>query len=161
MYRMKFQLIRTMTVIFIAVFLLAGCGKPEDATADPVVSGIARSVKMDGSVRISDSTDFEWDQLYIFPPYSLFDDMEKMVGSGLSRTNALLGISVDEGFCYFVFLKEGTVVKAVYVHRFPGDFSSVKIGPHSPETARFEAHLNGDWCIRGRWRVMKQVSPIQ
>lgn len=144
---------------FLLLVLLgvSGCEKLDDPSADR----IANSIKKEGRiVQLSDHTDFEWDQLYIFPPYFPFDDIDQMISIRSDRSSALLETSVDEGDCFFVFLKDGVFVRSFYFPRYSGDFSLLKPGPYSPETARFKAQFNDDWSIRGRWKIMELVSPI-
>jgi hypothetical protein len=120
--------------------LLSGCSR----SVDPVASRIMQSIKKDGSiVWIADATDFEWDQLYVFPPYFLSKDIPKMVGASFCPNIQLPDISVNEQDCFFVFLKDNHVVCAFPLRRHDGDFSDLGIGPYFPETARFEVYCRG------------------
>jgi hypothetical protein len=156
MHRIKIQLIKAMTAVFIPAVLLMGCGKSENATA----VRIAELVKDAGSVvRVADATDFEWDQLYIFPPYFLSKDIPKIIGASFDRNTQMPDISVKERDCFFVFLKDEHVVCVFSLWRHEGDFSAVDTGPYLPETARFEVYYHGRDVYGAPLKIMRCIEP--
>ncbi len=86
-------------------------------------------------LRISDLTDFAWEELYVFPPYTSQEQIDRALGFEWSDPS---GISLKDTITLLVFVDDGEVVGWVEPLRFEADFASLSEGsPWTPETALF------------------------
>jgi hypothetical protein len=146
------QKIKFISVVALLMFGLFGCRRSEDATA----RRIAELVKDEGSiVRIRDATDFEWDQFYIFEPYSNSQIIKKSIGDSFDQHKYLPSGYVEEKDCFFVFLKSNQVVRAFPLWRYRGDFSESGVGPYFWDTALFKVYYDGKDMYGHRLKVLR------
>lgn len=116
-------------VALIWVVLLTGCsGSPNSAlTADKLQEKLATAIqegsdKGNARVDIKSATDFTWDKMYVFPPYTTTESIRRTVGednSGIYSVN----IESRDDINLLVFLEKGKVVRYVALPRRLGDFS--------------------------------------
>jgi hypothetical protein len=86
-------------------------------------------------LRMSDLTDFAWEKLYVFPPYTSQKRIDRALGFEWSDPS---GISVKDTITLLVFVDDGEVVSYVAPLRAEADFADLSEGsPWTPETARF------------------------
>ena len=86
-------------------------------------------------LRISDHTDFAWEELYVFPPYTSQEQIDRALGFEWSDPS---GISLKDTITLLVFVDDGEVVGWVAPLRSEADFASLSEGsPWTPETALF------------------------
>ncbi|MGC9454029.1 MAG: hypothetical protein ACP5HU_04120 [Phycisphaerae bacterium] len=71
-----------------------------------------------------DLTDFEWDGLYIFPPYTGHQEIENTLGYSWPPAEDS-GIDMDDTFCLLVFTHNKEVVAYVEYPIERGDFADV------------------------------------
>ena len=100
------------SVIFV-VFMLAACLL---ACGNNTINSNAESFgnnvrKIESTqVELGDLTEFEWDYLYTFSPYTPKETMEEVVGF---ESKDIIGNMVSEGTVYLLFVKDDKVVANV------------------------------------------------
>lgn len=88
-------------------------------------------------IQLADFTDFEWDAVHIFSPYTLPDAVDRSLGFEWTRT-VRTSISQNDSVSLLVFVHDGRVVRWIEMPRAPIDFSTVAVGsPYTAEEARF------------------------
>ena len=86
-------------------------------------------------LRMSDVTDFAWEELYVFPPYTSQEQIDRALGFEWSDPS---GISLKDTITLLVFVDDGEVVGWVAPLRSEADFASLSEGsPWTPETALY------------------------
>lgn len=91
-------------------------------------------------------TDFKWDKLYIFFPYTPTDEIINTLGFNWSKVEKT-SIWCDEGINLLVFVSNERVVKYIEYPRNYGDFLSLNKKVFTPQEAIFELRKQGDWLI--------------
>lgn len=105
-------------------------------------TALSRSVRMyrvgyASHIDLQTFTGFEWDQLYIFPPYMPLDSIDESLGFSWSRSIQTSIPSNDE-INLLVFLNEDRVVRWIEVPRNTADFAQIAAeSPFTPQNARF------------------------
>ncbi|SFS43790.1 hypothetical protein [Marininema halotolerans] len=147
---MKWQ--RVLFFIVASLLVLSAC-TPQPSLEDDINAGVKKVIDSDGGatgnglLRMSYvASNFKWDRLYIFPPYTTKKAMNKCLGfewEGLSS-----GMD-DDQYKYLVFVKGDEVVRTVKHHRNKGDFDPISKGL-TPNTAVFLANKNkeGNWELK-------------
>ena len=126
------------SVILVVILIASGCGRflPNRS----VVGGINRATH-DGSsthIDLAKLTDFEWDRLFIFGPYSYPERMCRDIGFSKSECEAANLKNVDEGEYLLVFLNGRKVIRMERYSRLDGsvDKNGLAIGL-TPKDALF------------------------
>lgn len=97
--------------ILLIMFYFVACGnidvteKNEGSFHDKVKKIEAKQVN------IQELTEFEWDSLYIFSPYTSKKEIEEVIGF---ESENIVDNMVDESTTYLLFVKDNTVVANVY-----------------------------------------------
>ena len=122
-----------------AMFCFAGCGKAENSFVKALHrSGEAALTATNAAVNVPSVTQFEWETLFIFSPYTPVDRIHTQLGykwEEAQRTH----IDSSETFYLLVFTKSGKVVQHYKFPRTLGDFQNLEDGnTFSKETATFE-----------------------
>jgi hypothetical protein len=96
------------------------------------------------SILLSELATMDWDSVYIFGPYTSFDDILEKTGydaqNSSEKTNKVSYIS--EGECLLLFMKVQKVVREERVRRSIADFSNV-LGLYARSQAVFRLQTNG------------------
>lgn len=114
-------------------------------------SAEAAAARSNNVVNISALTDFRWDTLYIYHPYTGVDEIHAQLGYKWADAQTT-GIDLSETFYLFVFVRDGKVVRHYKFSRRIGDFEDLD-GHNSfkPEDAEFEViEVNKDGVTRLR-----------
>jgi hypothetical protein len=83
----------------------------------------------DGAVlRMDQLTDFTWDRLHIFAPYTTREQVERELGVAWAGYDAS-GIERHDNFTLLVFISGGDVVRSLAIQMADGDFSAL----HRPQ----------------------------
>ena len=89
---------------------------------------------------------FAWEELYVFPPYTSVESIEKALGFGWGLAKDI-GLSERDDITLLVFVIRKGVHEYIEQPRSEGDFSRLKTGrPYEPNQAYFEVieeDLNG------------------
>jgi len=109
-----------------------------------------QKVLADKQIDIAKLTPFDWEQLYIFKPYtpiSIIDSKLGYIWSGAEKTF----INQEEEFDLLIFTKNDTVVNYIRWFRNKGDFSKINQIKYQPANAKFiykkEKFGEEDWLF--------------
>jgi hypothetical protein len=101
-------------------------------------------------IDIAELTPFEWEQLYIFKPYTPISVIDAELGYVWTEAEKTF-INQEEGFDLLVFTKNDTVVNYIKWFRNKGDFSRVNRIKYQPSNAKFiykkERFGEEDWLF--------------
>jgi hypothetical protein len=114
------------SIIFVsgvlASVLTSRCASEGDAAlGDRIAVYVTRG---QSPLRMSELTDFTWDRLYIFTPYSSWNSVETDLGFSWPQGRAL-HLEEREDICLLAFVAEKQVVRYVGQNRARGDFGSL------------------------------------
>ena len=118
----------------VPTMLVLGCGAVGDTE---LAAKIKQAVEQgDGAVlRMDQLTDFAWDRLHVFTPYTTREQVERELGVAWAGYDAS-GIERHDNFTLLLFISAGQVVRSVAFPLGDGDFSTL----HRPQGyARAEA----------------------
>jgi len=130
--------------IAIAGLTLAGCTRDGDAQ---VAARIAAEVRRgDGTVlRMQDLATFEWTRLYVFPPYSMPEEIDRALGFSWPE-GRLVHMESRNDATLLVFVKGGEVQRHVAHKRGQGDFAELgQPGGYSRADAVFRVRFEDGW----------------
>ncbi len=136
---------RVVTTIII-LLLLAGC-EPTYWLSGSVGKAIRKEVRdsRKAEINLNDIVSFEWDELYLYDPYTTRSFICKDLG--ISKEDCEKEIpdeSTDDGEMYLVFRRAGKIVHKEMHIRFNGDFTPVDFAqPLTPENAVFKVIEEG------------------
>lgn len=93
-------------------------------------------------------TNFTWDALFIFGPYTHVDEIEKALGFSWPPAKKS-GIEHNDTFCLLVFVHKGKVVQYCEHSRRDGDFSSLSSANKITPNAAVFSIIRGenDWLV--------------
>jgi hypothetical protein len=106
---------RLNTLVFISAFILVltGCNnsnfsKPE--VSQKILQNITNSIEEgEKIIDFNKVTNFKWDKMYIFTPYTSLETIEEELGDRLSHEETF-GIAYSEGFDLIIFVKGNRIV---------------------------------------------------
>lgn len=127
---------RFLTVGFLLVFV--GCA--EKPIRPLVSSPLAHAVRTQEIIDLAAVTDFDWDTVYIFPPYTPASEVKKKVGRFVPSS-----IEASDSVVLLVFLHRGRVVRFADFERQIGDLSSASGTDGIPRSkAKFRKFVAAD-----------------
>jgi hypothetical protein len=99
-----------------AAFLLAGTGwgpcDSVEGSLDPLSDAVKRSARTHEAFLLSSLTDFDWDRVYAFPPYSSTEEIERELGFDWGDAGDSAASSGNDSFYLLVFVNGGQVARA-------------------------------------------------
>lgn len=102
---------------------------------------LSNDINIDKTIVLKNYTSFEWDRVYVFPPYTPKDKVKRE--SGLRKTTV---IDTSDSITLLVFKDQGLVVTYFEVKRYKADFSELyKEGGHSVSEAEFFVEHRDSW----------------
>jgi len=102
------------------------CTYQQREFASKLYSTIQNASQGDSSnFAMSDVTNFTWDKLFIFGPYTPAEEIEKALGFSWPPAKKKYGIAWSDTFCLLVFTYKNEVVLFCEYPRGDGDFSSI------------------------------------
>jgi hypothetical protein len=138
---MKKMLLVAVSVSVAAAFILWRFSNqcPNSTAGAGFSSALSAAIKSsatDGQVSLNEVTDFSWDAVYIFGPYSSSNHMERVVGCVIACIDSVR-LQYRDDVNLLVFTR-GSETVLVPVHRAVADFKFEKSNNRfSPQTARF------------------------
>lgn len=110
--------------------------------------------------RLDTLTNFSWDTLIVFPPYSQVADIEEKTSIDLSEIEATNIESIDS-FNVLAFIKGGQLINYVELPRDKGDFPQVTdtINIFAKEHCIFESKQTDREFVSGQKIVV--IKPVQ
>lgn len=144
---------RVIINFLVLIFLVISCKKPIQSNNEFPFENIVEKldkVLADKQIDIAKLTPFDWEQLYIFKPYtpiSIIDSKLGYIWSGAEKTF----INQEEEFDLLIFTKNDTVVNYIRWFRNKGDFSKINQIKYQPANAKFiykkEKFGEEDWLF--------------
>jgi hypothetical protein len=126
-----------------AALLLAGCAGPDRALEARLAGAIADAGRHATPWRVDGTTDFAWDTLHVFLPYTPPADIERALGFAWPDATRT-GIESADTFDLWVFVRDRRVVRWVALPRSAGEFGRMK--DHAswrPDRAVFKVKRGG------------------
>jgi len=107
-------------------FGVCGCAKSDRSLITTLEQSARAAITNSNQVvKVSDVTDFKWDKLFIFQPYTPIDRINSRLGFRWIDPERVT-LSVPETAYLLVFVKDGQVVRRIEFPRSVGDFSSLE-----------------------------------
>ena len=136
---------RSLALGAVVAFAVAGswCASEGDAAlGDRIANKVAKDR---GLLRMAALTDFQWERLHIFTPYSSWDTIEAELGFAWPEGRRL-HLEEREDICLLAFVESSRVVRYVAQHRRRGDFSGLhrKVG-YARDDAVFRIDRSQGW----------------
>ena len=103
--------------------LCGACSRSDDELGHRIANEVAKGAGT--VVRMAALTDFPWEKLHVFSPYSTRDHIEAELGFAWPDADGT-GIRDNEGIALLVFVKSGAVVRYVAHPRNKGDFTGLR-----------------------------------
>lgn len=104
-------------------FMFCSCTSQEKQLSRSFASAIEQaSQKEPAHLIVTNITDFAWDKMFIFGPYTPVATIQQALGipwEGARKS----GIEWNDSFCLLVFMHDGKVVQSCSLSRASGDFS--------------------------------------
>jgi len=140
-------------LLLLSVFLLLGCEKV--TSGGPFIRNLVEEAEKGSNnapIKFSELTDFDWDTVFVYGPYSSLEEINKKHGTDF--WSILEPGYLDEGHCIYIFEKEKKTVRTFKPSRQGLDCSEiVNQGAFSKENAIFEVRYHGDH------RYLKWIDP--
>lgn len=102
---------------------------------------IQQSIDTDDMIDFAKLTSFEWDTLYLIPPYSSIEDIKKQ--TGLSLNSSQTKIEDSDGISLLLFTKNGELVEYIEFTRIYGDFAYAAKLSH--DKSKFKVWEENNW----------------
>lgn len=96
-------------VIGFCILKMTGCGMEDTTFISDYNEALMKVSEEEVEIRYKELFAFEWDDLYIFAPYTTKDTMEEIIGEKINGNVA----SVSDGECIFIFCKKGRIETAI------------------------------------------------
>lgn len=124
--------------LFIVMLFALSCSKEtqEDFVFDEKFKEVVTLAlnSNDSIIHLRGVSSFEWDEVFIFKPYTSTTEIDKTLGFKWEGSESTK-INNRDGYNLFVFVAMGEVVKFSNVSRTNGDFTRLtKSGPFSKES---------------------------
>ncbi len=138
--------------VLLVLALTLGPAQPDVALAARLAEAAARPAGHE--VRLAELTDFTWERVHVFRPYSTRESIERELGFSWDGADAT-GIARNEGIALLVFVEDGQVVRHVVQSRASGDLAYLEgLSPFTPESAVFVVRVED----HGEpWRVLRSA----
>lgn len=136
------------------LLFLQSCGSSnckEDTTLKKkLVSRVYEARKSDTFLNFASTVQFEWDTIYILPPYTVLDHFHKSTGLDISCLNET-GIQSRDDMNLIVFTKKSEIISYVNYSRKDGDF-------YIPNSKNYITHEDSNFNIINNAIMLKDSS---
>jgi hypothetical protein len=95
-----------------------------DGSLEPLSDAVKRAARTHEPFRLSSVTDFDWDRVHTFPPYSSSEEIERQLGFDWGGADESASRSNDS-FFLLVFVKGGQVAQAFDHEIARGDLACI------------------------------------
>jgi len=144
---------RKKVIIFISLIMATGIGvyilhEIDFIPHDDFEASLRKAIrdKKSRDFNLSEITPFQWDRLYILPPYSDTRSMQNIDHIDIENVD---NIDADEGSCLLVFVRNGKVVYQLRYNRLYGDFAQLyREEGYSAEEARFRVPKRDEYWLK-------------
>ncbi len=142
----------SIRLLAVAVLCLIACNRGSEVTLDRFAEEVQRKLAANDAtpVPLADFTDFSWEQVYIFPPYTPPGEVTRAVGSTWDA--ARTGIEYRDDAALLVFVRGGEVVAWSMYPLGAGDLSKATASDGLAQavarfTVRQEDQLGTPWVV--------------
>lgn len=120
-------------------FMLCSCNSQERRLSLSLASAIEQASQTKPALLVIASvTDYAWDKMFIFGPYTPEATIQKSLGSPWEGARKS-GIESNDSFCLLVFMHNGKVIQSGSFSRASGDFAGLSsTNALSPSEAVFK-----------------------
>lgn len=133
----------------------SACAGSDAGLSDRITTTVERGVGT--RLVMADVTDFDWQKLYVFAPYTTQEQINRSLGFEWRDPE---GIELHDTFTLLAFVNEGEVVGYVAQPLGQGDFTDLSDGsPWTPESAVFVVADDREAGLGEEWLVLRQASP--
>jgi hypothetical protein len=131
-------------VLLSLVLPAAGCSTDGDAALAGAIAEVVQ--RGDGAVlRMADLTEFPWDRLYVFVPYTTPAQIERELGLPCPWTRRA-SIESRDDVALLLFVHDGRVTRHLAQRRGKGDFTLLRrAGGYAKDEAVFEVDRRRGW----------------
>jgi carotenoid cleavage dioxygenase-like enzyme len=127
--------------VFLQFFILVnliGCSSALKVEEVSILSSKINDIVITkGELRLSDVTTFEWDSVFIFPPYTPYNDVKNKIQCDWSELENTR-IDSDDEFCLLLFKNKGILNRYLLHPRGKGDFSRIEQKVFGEKSAVFK-----------------------
>lgn len=135
------------------VIILGGCREFESHVSSEIAKKVSNG---EGTIiNIVQLTNFDWNKLYIFKPYSTRDIIHKVTNNEFLKANEIQ-MGVSEGNTFLVFMKNNKIIKYFNHPRACGDFADFE-GNYiilTPNNDNFKVVQEG-YSLYGKWLKLR------
>ena len=148
---------RIIIIVLIAVVIAIGsvwyCNLSKQRFTSKLHSAILSASESESSTfSMVNVTDFTWDGLYIFGPYTSTDEIESILDFSWPPAQKY-DFDISEGICLLVFVHKGKVAQYCEYPRRDGDFSSLSSTDKiTPKAAVFSVT-----CVENDYLVVEKI----
>lgn len=148
-------MLKVIIRISIIVCIVAGfvsCEQSKSDLKETLFSVVAKKHGSEDSVMVSlnELTDFQWQRMFIFAPYTPIQKIHKSLGFEWDRAEKT-NIHMRDDICLLVFVSNNRVVQYFEYPRNHGDFSEIHVERgFAPSEALFEvveAERGESWLV--------------
>ena len=141
----RYRRIKNKVIInfLVFIFLIISCKKEIQSNNEFPFENIAGKLDKvlanntaDKQIDIAKLTPFDWEQLYVFKPYTPIREIDSKLGYIWVEAEKTF-INQEEEFDLLVFVKNDTVVNYIRWFRNKGDFMRIKSLKYSYDSAKF------------------------
>lgn len=139
--------IKSMFIILIIAIFFIECSNHQQASINmKIVESFYNQIKVDSieKIKLINLTNFKWDEVCIFPPYTPVDTVNAFLGEKW-RLSSSTNLHTDT-YCLIVFKKDSEIVNHTLYPRHKGDFSYLNTFCFNFNNAVFKIdkqHING------------------
>lgn len=143
---------KRLSFVILLSLCLASCGDIyRYLNSGEVSKAINKEIREEHAqqIKIAQLTDFAWDELYLFGPYSVTSEICKTLELGKTECESTITVSsTDDGQWMMVFRENKHVVHTELHLGWHGYFMREFDEPFTPESALFSVTL-ADWSSNG------------
>ena len=146
--------IKNKAIIFLLLCFVSCSNSSQIENDIDLINKVFTAVKEHntGNISFSNLTNFDWDNVCIFSPYTPVDSINSALGFNWELSDKT-NLQHDDVICLIVFMKGKDVVKYLLYPRSKGDFSALNERCYSREKAVYKVEERDN---KGKvWYVIK------
>ena len=144
----------------ICLATLAGCDGYRYLTSGEVSWKLKKELRDNGAkeVDLASLTSFEWDELFMFGPYTPEQEICARLAMELASCKSKVESPMNKSQILLVFRKAGEIVHVENHYRIHGDFTPLNDHGQvvTPKTAKFSAYSAGEATTGEPWLKLRQ-----
>lgn len=105
---------------------------------------VIKVVQSSKEIDFSKVTNFEWDEIYLFTPYT--DSKEILKKDGVKRYNSKLNMEYNDGINIIAFVNSKKIITYIEINRSDFDFEPIENSKISKDKSIFEIDNDDGYC---------------